>query len=399
MSEVSPPLIIGHATHTGRVREINEDSYLILAPPHVHVPVDAFLMIADGVGGENAGEVASGLLAEMFWRWFANNDYAALVHYNRTHPDYFIVVLKDLLEHANEHLYHLANTNSHFTNMGTTATVAVLSRGRLFLGHVGDTRAYLFRAGRLQQLTADHSWVADEVAAGRLSPSEARTHPKRNLVNRVLGASLLLRVDRDAHVIQPGDTLILTSDGLTGLVQDSEIQEALQLHSHPQSACDQLVSLANQRGGTDNITILITRVSATEEQNDLANGIAIGSVYLRQKLSVSDAEPGTKTPVFAPEDTRVAVRADVSPLSNFVPSLSKTRAAGHLILTILLCSLMGVLLPLLIDRNVAWPRIGGFQINNRDATVILTALFAFIGYCLGHILPIRYSLKRIQHEE
>lgn len=395
MPENSLPLIIGHATHVGLEREINEDSYLILTPPQVHAPIDALLMVADGVGGEHAGEVASGLLTEMFWRWFANNDYANLVHYNPSHPDYFLVVLKDLVENANEHLYHLANSNSHLANMGTTATVAILSRGRLFLGHVGDTRAYLFRGGRLQQLTTDHSWVADEVAAGRLSENEARVHPKRNLVNRVLGASLLLRVDRSANTLQPNDMLVFTSDGLTGLVQDREIQEILEKNAHPQDACDQLITLANQRGGTDNITVLAVQVSVTEGQNELTDGIALGSLYLRQKLGVLEQAPATRrlasTSVENPSGEHVYI---VTPPPTGT-SVSSLRTIWHLLLVLLICCLMGVLLALLAEYNTAWPQIGNFQLSKKHLIGLLTTLFVLIGYGLGHMLPVHRTANRL----
>ncbi len=275
-------LVVGHASHTGLVREVNEDSYLVLAPPGVSPPIDALLLVADGVGGTNAGEVASGVLVESFLGWFRGNTYAEQVHYNPGHPDYFIAALKDLLEKVNERLYQMAASRVEWSSMGTTATIALVSNGRLYLGHVGDTRAYLLRGGALQQLTADHSWVAEEVAAGRLTAAQAQEHPRRNVISRVLGASPLLRVDRQAYDVESGDIFVLATDGLTGLVSDAEIRAAVLGGRAPQEACHQLVSLANSRGGHDNVTVIVAQVTAggSKTVGLGADGTALHSTHL-----------------------------------------------------------------------------------------------------------------------
>ena len=265
-------LSVAHAAHVGLERETNEDSYLVLVPPGVRPPVDGLLLVADGVGGTNAGEVASGVLVESFLAWFNGHTYGGAVHYNPAHADYFVAGLKDLLENANETLYQLAGTRSEWAKMGTTATVALFSNDRLFLGHVGDTRAYLLRDGALSQLTADHSWVAEEVAAGRMTPAEAQNPPRRNVISRVLGNGLLLRVDRQAIDLKPQDVVILTSDGLTGLVGDAEIQAAALGSRSLQEACDRLIATANSRGGHDNSTVLAARPRAKTEVLNRAQG-------------------------------------------------------------------------------------------------------------------------------
>jgi protein phosphatase len=294
MNQAEFGLVVGHASDKGRVREINEDSYLTLTPPSTAPEIKAVMMVADGVGGANAGEVASGTLVELFWHWFANNNYGEFVHYNPAHEDYFIAVLKDLLEYANENLYKLANTNSHLSDMGTTGTVGILTRGRLYVGHVGDTRAYLLRQGALRQLTIDHSWVNDELAAGRMSPEQARDHPKRNVVSRVLGASTLLRVDRKAYPVQHNDMLIYTSDGLTGLVNDREMQQIVLASNNPQEACNRLIDLSNERGGQDNITVLISQISSNQNGSNLSNGIVLNSHYLGQSVAQVKPESGSQ---------------------------------------------------------------------------------------------------------
>lgn len=307
-------LAVGHTSHTGLVREINEDSYLVLAPPAVSPPVDGLLLVADGVGGTNAGEVASGVLVESFQKWFRDNSYIEQVHYNPSHPDYFIAALKDLLEQVNERLYRMAATRPEWSSMGTTATAALLSNGRLYLGHVGDTRVYLMRGGVLQQLTTDHSWVADEVAAGRLTEAQALEHPRRNVINRVLGTSPLLRVDRNAYDVEPGDVFVLTTDGLTGLVNDGEIRAILLGARGLQEACHQLVNLANQRGGHDNVTVIIAQVMAGEgkARGIGPDGVAIQSVYLGH--GPAPAADGRGKPPARPKGNRtVFIPTDASP--------------------------------------------------------------------------------------
>lgn len=310
---MSALLQIGHASHVGLERQINEDSYLVLVPPGVAPPVDALLIVADGVGGANAGEVASGLLLESFLGWFQNNRYAEHVHYNAGHPDYFIAALKDLLENVNERLYQTAATRPEWANMGTTATVALLSGNRLFLGHVGDTRAYLLRGSGIQQLTTDHSWVAEEVAAGRLTEAQAQNHPRRNAINRVLGNTPLLRVERKAYDVQPHDIFVLTSDGLTGLVSDAEIRAIVMGNRAPQDACNQLIVLANQRGGHDNISVLAARVlpEGAKATGVGAEGAAISSVYLGQGATAPNE--ARREPRLAPGYTVVAQRPPRAP--------------------------------------------------------------------------------------
>ncbi len=299
-------ILVGHATDTGRVREINEDSYLVMAPPATSPEIDALMLVGDGVGGANAGEVASGVLVQSFWEWFANNSYGNLVHFNPAHDDYFIAALKELLELINDRLHRMAGTNASMADMGTTATVGVLARGRLFIGHAGDSRAYLLHGGQLHQLTNDHTWVNDEVTAGRLTPEQARRHPRKHVVSRVLGTNALVRIERQAFPVQHGDVLIYGSDGLTGLVSDEELYQVVAQSRHPQQACDQLVAMANQRGGHDNITVLIVRLDGRQRENNLPGGLAVRSVYLghtgrRAAIKAAEEQP----PVVTPRRSRV----------------------------------------------------------------------------------------------
>jgi protein phosphatase len=251
------------------VRERNEDSYLALAAPALTPEIDALLVVADGMGGHQGGEVASTYLVEQLDRLFSSSAYRRLVHYNPEHADYYAAVLKEVLEQINEELYTLGSNQKELRGMGTTATVALVTEQRLFIGHVGDSRAYLMRDGVLRLLTQDHSWVAEQALAGKMSPAEAAVHPRKNVLTRSMGNSLVVRVDRALHQLRPGDQLLLCSDGLTNYASDAELRQAVTKHAEPQAACDWLVSLANQRGGGDNITAIVARFSGDSKENSL----------------------------------------------------------------------------------------------------------------------------------
>lgn len=279
-----PGLRIGHRSDPGRQRELNEDSYLILTAPAVASGIEALLAVADGMGGHRAGDVASRTLVETLDSLFSSSAYQQYVAYNPQHPDYYVVVLKEVLEQINERLCNLSAGHSELSDMGTTATVVVLAGGRLFWGHVGDSRAYLLRDGNLQRLTRDHTWVAQQVEAGRMTIGEAAHHPRRNVLTQSLGNSLLVRVERGVQAVQPGDVLLLCSDGLSSVVTDVEIQEALLAAADPQAACDRLVALANQRGGPDNVTVLAAQLVCKSPGSNIAGGRVLGPVERRPAL-------------------------------------------------------------------------------------------------------------------
>lgn len=252
-------LRVGYATHRGMVREVNEDSYLVLTQPAIAAGLGALLVVADGMGGHQAGDMASGEVIRNLNTLFSSSLYQEQIGYNPQREDYYVVVLKEVLEQINERLYNLATSRSELQGMGTTGSVALLVNHRLYLGHVGDSRIYLLRGGQFQQLTHDHSWVAEQVEMGLMTPEQAAAHPKRNLLTRCLGNSPVLRVERTTLEVQPGDILLLCSDGLHGIVRDDEIARVL-MAAGPQPACDYLIDMANRRGGPDNITVVIAQV-------------------------------------------------------------------------------------------------------------------------------------------
>ncbi len=181
-----------------------------------------------------------------------------------------------MVERANQLI--LSEAHGESQGMGTTLTVAAVQGGLLHLAHVGDSRAYLLRKGVLRQLTQEHSWVGEEMRAGRITPEEDESHPRRNLLTRALGAEESVVVDIDSLKLKDGDRLLLCSDGLHGVVSDDDIQATMNDKNEPQAACDVLVSLANERGGPDNVTVVIVRFDGI---NDPSNATTLPLVLPR----------------------------------------------------------------------------------------------------------------------
>lgn len=230
-------------THPGKVRRRNEDSY-VLDPP--------LFAVADGMGGAQAGEVASRLTAAAF-REFHEAD--------RLPPD---ERLHAIIQEANRRIYDRAHADSDFSGMGTTVTAALLTGGRVTIGHVGDSRAYRIRNGELEQLTDDHSLVGDLMRSGRLTPEEADAHPQRSVITRALGTDREVDVDTLAIEAEPGDLFLLCSDGLTTMVADDDILGILAAAPTLDDAARALVRAANTEGGEDNVTVVLFRVEGDE---------------------------------------------------------------------------------------------------------------------------------------
>ena len=231
----------GVATDIGRVREGNEDSYLVDAPLYA---------VADGMGGHRGGEVASSLALETIEAMFHAGD----------------GTLADQVRAANRTVHERSLTDRQVSGMGTTLTAVVVEEGIARLAHVGDSRGYLLRAGDLRQITADHTLVARMVKAGEISRSEADVHPHRNVLTRSVGTEPDVEVDEDDLALLEGDRLLLCSDGLTDMVSEDQIQAILEAEPNAQRAADRLVKAANRAGGIDNVTALI--LDALAEDGD-----------------------------------------------------------------------------------------------------------------------------------
>ncbi len=243
------------ATDRGRKRANNEDAYLA---------ADDFRLfaVADGVGGHEGGEVASGIAVETLREVVP----AMLASGDRTPPaesgqgaDREPAALRYAVSLANSRILDTASRRPGLAGMGTTLTALLLAGSRAVLVHIGDSRAYLLRSGRLRQLTDDHSLVAEQVKAGLLTPGQARTSSHRNVITRALGIGPEAAPDVLSAALQPGDRLLLCSDGLTEMVADREIARLLAKHP-PEQAVRKLIDAANAAGGADNITAVAVKV-------------------------------------------------------------------------------------------------------------------------------------------
>jgi protein phosphatase len=230
---------------TGRKRRHNEDSYVL------HPPIFA---VVDGMGGANAGEVASGLAAEALREGAENGGSGERA-------------LVALVQEANRRVYKRATEDSAASGMGTTTTVALVEEGRVRFGHVGDSRAYLIRDGELMQLTEDHSLVGELVRSGKLAPEEAETHPQRSVITRALGTDPNVDVDTFTQETRSGDIFILCSDGLYSMVGNQKILAIVeQNRGDLDAAAKALIAAANKAGGDDNITVVAFEIAAPGDE-------------------------------------------------------------------------------------------------------------------------------------
>lgn len=227
------------ATDVGLVRTTNEDN-LACFEPNVYV-------VADGMGGHAAGEIASGILVEAVRSQLEN---CTLIGKQ---------ALCDALSYANIEIIRAAAADPNLTGMGTTATITHIEGNHLFWAHVGDSRLYLFRSGQLQQITRDHSYVEELVAKGTITRQEARVHPKRNLLTRAVGVTTPLNIDTGSIILQSGDIVLIATDGLMKMVSDADIAGILADGSS--DLARQLVQKALNNGGTDNITSIVVYAS------------------------------------------------------------------------------------------------------------------------------------------
>ncbi len=226
----------------GRQRSANEDSF-VEAPP--------FFAVADGMGGAKAGEVASQIAVEAFDEVEGE-------------PDEPEGGLREIAQSANRRIYDLAQAEESRRGMGTTLTAALVGPDGVSLGHVGDSRCYLLRDGELEQLTRDHSLVAELERTGQIAPGEAENHPQRSIITRALGPERDVDVDTYTFTGRSGDVFLLCSDGLTSMISNDEIGSILRAGGSLEEVADSLVRAANQSGGKDNITVVLFRLGGDE---------------------------------------------------------------------------------------------------------------------------------------
>jgi serine/threonine protein phosphatase PrpC len=242
-------------TDTGKQRNNNEDAYLLNDSLCLYA-------VADGVGGNEGGEVASRIavdtLAEAMPDLLGEGDRTPPLA-GTHHADPSLSALEHAFTLSNRRIRQAREQNQEISSMGTTLTALLVRKGRAFIAHVGDSRAYLSRAGVLRQLTNDHSVVAQQVLARAITPEQARRSPYRHVITRALGMDDRVTVDTIAQDLQPGDIILLCTDGLTEMVEDGVIGRTL-AGADSRGAVQQLLAAANEQGGVDNITAVVVRI-------------------------------------------------------------------------------------------------------------------------------------------
>jgi PPM family protein phosphatase len=285
---------IGRESNTGNKRRRNEDSFVV-APP--------LFAVADGMGGAQAGEVASKLAAAAL----EDTDPGSTGGVER---------VVELIQEANRRVYERSNADPSASGMGTTITAALVEGTSVTFGHVGDSRAYLVRDGVIEQLTEDHSLVNELMKSGKLSAEEAETHPQRSVITRALGTDPDVDVDTFAVDAQAGDVFLICSDGLSSMVSANDIEEILRKYrSDLVAASKALIQAANRGGGEDNITAVLFAV----EDGDAGGGTAPPDEHTREFAFVPEEEDtlhpedGVAPPPSAPSavDTMVVPAADI----------------------------------------------------------------------------------------
>lgn len=237
----------GSHTNQGRVRTSNEDSLVVDTEV-------GLALVADGMGGHAAGEIASQLASSTTHEWIVSH---------RTAKEEPATVLRDAVLNANNRVYEAQRRDRSLAGMGSTLTSMLFEGGRYHVAHVGDSRAYRLRDGKLEQLTKDHSLVWHLYENGVLDKSDLSKHPQKNLITRSIGSHLQIDVDVEEGEGRPGDVYLLCTDGLTDGVGEDELRTALsQTHKTPQEIAEALVDAANKAGGPDNITAVVIRLEA-----------------------------------------------------------------------------------------------------------------------------------------
>lgn len=226
----------------GLVRATNEDSY-ICEPPHLFV-------VADGMGGHVAGEIASKLAVTTISRYIEEND-------GKLEQE---ELLKQAIIQANTSIYQLSLSKEEFTGMGTTVTAIYMDKNTAYWGHVGDSRIYLLRKEEFRQITDDHSLVWELVQSGNITKEDAKIHPKRNMLTRAVGTSCLIKIDTGVTELEPGDIILMCTDGLTNMVGEQDIYNLLKNpQDNLESMVNQLIVNAKNAGGSDNITTILLK--------------------------------------------------------------------------------------------------------------------------------------------
>jgi PPM family protein phosphatase len=293
-------------TDTGRQRRGNEDSSFARAP---------LFVVADGMGGAQAGEVASRLAVDAFAQGLPDGGGAE-------------ERLASRVQEANSHIYERAHSEQDLAGMGTTLTAAYLEDTHVAIAHVGDSRAYLFRDGTLKRLTRDHSLVDELVREGKLTEEQAAEHPQRSIITRALGPEATVAVDTWSYPVRNDDVLLLCSDGLTSMISESRIEQILQESSNLEQAADQLIDAANVAGGRDNITVVLFRVEDASGDDGVDQPTVVASTMpdTAERTRPSAPEPAVTPP---PPRDGVSTTATAAPSASTAARAKLARTQGR----------------------------------------------------------------------
>lgn len=246
-------------TDPGLARENNEDSVTVDEPTRLGI-------LADGMGGYNAGEVASGMattfIKSELGRWLAQAGRHANAREVRR-------AMEICVDNANRSIFNAANSNPQYSGMGTTLVVGVFQDGRLMLGHIGDSRCYRLRHNNLEQITKDHSLLQEQMDAGLITPEQAATSTNKNLVTRALGVEDAVLLEVNEHRVEPGDLYLMCSDGLSDMLDDDAIAQILVGDASLEQKTVQLIDAANANGGRDNISVLLAQANSGSKKRGL----------------------------------------------------------------------------------------------------------------------------------
>jgi len=269
----------GFKSDVGKKRLIDEDSILTLNFNSVSNSKETeigMFIVADGMGGHNAGEIASSTGSEVVAKDIIN----CLIHdlsKNRDPNDvsFYELLLKESIINANSIIFGDSIKNKEHEGMGTTIVVALIIGKNLYLGNVGDSRAYLINKDKICQLTKDHSLVQELLEDGKITAEQAINHPQKNIVTRIVGYYSNIKVDRFHCNIFGDDKILLCCDGLTDLVSDNKIKEIVMNTDNPQEACENLVKSANDHGGNDNISVILIHPNKIGKKEELLNAVTL----------------------------------------------------------------------------------------------------------------------------
>jgi len=249
-------------TDTGMVRSHNED-FIAISPQH------GFVVLADGMGGYSAGEVASSIAATVVQETLEERLPALFKDWTRQSNKQLHQLVVESVARANASIIDAAENEPQFHGMGTTVVVGLFHQDRLVLAHVGDSRAYLLRARQLRQVTRDHSLLQEQIDAGLITPEAALHSPNKNLITRAVGVDRELEIEIHEHITQPGDIYLLCSDGLSDMLSDDDIAATLnEFGNDLESACGTLIQRANTHGGKDNVSVILARVLTVDVKSE-----------------------------------------------------------------------------------------------------------------------------------